>query len=119
MTEFKRNDPRHGKGAFVEIVEVFPGEHYDQAKVDEVPVIKAHRVYINGTPVGLISRDDGIVLEVDPREDDATILTLRLMPRQVMVRAVAETVAETVFDGPVDLTETEFRPIEQAGSTDA
>jgi hypothetical protein len=107
VTEFKRDDPRHAVGALVEIVEILPAEaSYDP---ESLPVIKAHRVYVNGTPVGLISRDDGISMSVDRDEDDANIVTLRLMPRQVMVRAVAET---TVFDGPVDLTETEFRTFE-------
>jgi hypothetical protein len=126
MTEYKREDPRHATGALVEIVEIFPGEHYDQAKVDEVPVIKAHRVYVNGTPVGLITRDDGIVLSVDPREEDATILTLKLMPRQVLVRGVVETADDADDTGeevdllakfqPVDLTDVEFRPIDESAA---
>jgi hypothetical protein len=111
VTEFKREDPRHKTGAIVEIVEVFP-ERFSEAEVADVPVIKAHRVYINGTPVGLIARDDGVVLDVDPREDNATILNLRLMPRQVLVRAVTETPEQTVFEGPVDLSDVQFVPIE-------
>jgi len=102
VTEFKREDPRHKVGALVEIVEVFPGEHYDQAKVDEVPVIKACRVYVNGTPVGLISADDGIGLEIDPKTMEATTLTLRLMPRQILVRGVAETPDEEDADAELE-----------------
>jgi hypothetical protein len=112
VTEFKREDPRHKTGAIVEIVEIFPAS-YGEDKVTGVPAIKAHRVYINGTPIGLLTRDDGVELSLDPREDDVTILTLRLMPRQILVRGVAETPAETeqAYDGPIDLSNAEFVPI--------
>jgi hypothetical protein len=118
VTEFKREDPRHKTGAIVEIVEVFPAR-YGAEEVANVPVIKAHHVYINGTPVGLITRDDGIVLDVDPREDNATILNLRLMPRQVLVRGVTETPEQTVFDGPVDLGGVQFVPVGESGEVNA
>jgi len=101
VTEFKREDPRHRTGAIVEIVEVFPAK-YGEEEVASVPVIKAHCVYVNGTPVGLLTKDGGVELEVDPREDDATTLVLRLMPRQILVRGVTETPEPPAFDGPVD-----------------
>lgn len=94
MTEFKREDPRHKTGAIVEIVEVLPAGHYDAAKADEMPVIKVHLVYVNGTPVGLLDADAGIELDIDPRANDATKLTLTLMPRQIVVRAVTETIEQ-------------------------
>jgi hypothetical protein len=117
VTEFRRNDPRHKTGAIVEIVEIFrPAPPY---QAEEVPVIKVSLVYVNGTPVGLLDADAGVELDIDPKAIDATKLTLTLMPRQIIVRAVDESPEETVFDGPIDLGETEFRSIEQAEATDA
>lgn len=115
MTEFKREDPRHKTGAIVEIVEIFrPSPTY---QAETVPVIKVHLVYVNGTPVGLLDADAGVELDIDPRANDATKLTLTLMPRQIILRAVDETPAETeqAYDGPIDLSNAEFIPIGDPG----
>jgi hypothetical protein len=89
VTEFKRDDPRHKTGAIVEIVEIFrPSPTY---QAEEVPVIKVSLVYVNGTPVGLLDANAGVELDIDPRANDATKLTLTLMPRQIILRAVEET----------------------------
>jgi len=93
MTAFNRNDERHKMGAVVEIVEI---AHPSQDPA-ELPVIKTSVVYVNGTPVGLIARD-GIDLDPGDGVYEATTLRLELMPREVLVRAVAET-PDGVVDG--------------------
>lgn len=83
-------------GAHVEIVEPWPVTEDSQFDVDTLPAIRPHLVRINGVDVGTIKKGS---LVVSVSDDDATEITLTLLPRKVEIKA--EAVAQPRAGNPV------------------